>query len=109
MQEATAHIALPGVNLWGWGSYPEIECTAAEAEKGAALAAWCAERGIGAEDVIAFGDMPNDVSMLTWANRSFAMANAHAEALAAATDRAASCADDGVAQAIEMILDLRVA
>ncbi|MDA1360031.1 HAD family hydrolase [Glycomyces luteolus] len=104
MQEATAHIALPGVHLWGWGRYPEIECTAAGAEKGATLAAWCAERGIGAEDVIAFGDMPNDVSMLAWAGRSYAMEGAHADAAAAATGHAEPAAEDGVAKTIEALL-----
>ncbi|MDN3242683.1 HAD family hydrolase [Glycomyces tritici] len=108
MHEATRHIDLPGVSLWHWGSFPEIECTAAEATKGNALASWCADRGIGPEDVIAFGDMPNDVSMLAWAGRSFAMAGAHAEAVAAATDRAEPAAEDGVAKTIEAILDLRV-
>jgi hydroxymethylpyrimidine pyrophosphatase-like HAD family hydrolase len=105
MQEATRHIALPGVSLWGWGSYPEIECTAVEATKGTALAAWCAERGIAAEDVIAFGDMPNDVSMLAWAGRSYAMTGAHADAVAAATGRAEPAAEDGVAKTIEALLD----
>jgi hydroxymethylpyrimidine pyrophosphatase-like HAD family hydrolase len=105
MHEATRHIDLPGVSLWHWGSFPEIECTAAEATKGAALAAWCAGRGIAAADVIAFGDMPNDVSMLAWAGRSYAMAGAHAEAVAVATDRAEPAAEDGVAKAIEALLD----
>lgn len=101
-------VEMPGVQMWHWGSYPEIEYSAQDATKGRALAAWCAGRGIGPESVIAFGDMPTDVSMLAWAGRSFAMADANAEALAAATDRTAACADDGVAHAIETILDLRV-
>ena len=37
---------------------------------------------LGPEDVVVFGDMPNDLPMLTWAGRSFAVANAHAEVLA---------------------------
>ncbi|MEU5153665.1 HAD family hydrolase [Glycomyces sp. NPDC021274] len=108
MHEATRHIDMPGVRLWHWGNFPEIECTAAAATKGKALAAWCAGRGIGPEGVIAFGDMPNDVSMLAWAGRSFAMAGAHAEAIAAATDRADPAAEDGVAKTIEALLDLQV-
>ncbi|WP_158299895.1 HAD family hydrolase [Glycomyces paridis] len=104
MSERTRHIRAPGVSLWHWGSFPEIECTAAEANKGAALAAWCAERGIGPADAVAFGDMPNDVSMLAWAGRSFAMGRAHPEAVAAATDRAEDAAEDGVARAIETLL-----
>lgn len=106
MHERTRDIDLPGVRLWHWGSFPEIECTAREATKGAALAAWCAERGVASEEVIAFGDMPNDVSMLAWAGRSFAMAKAHPDAVAAATERAGASVEDGVAQAIEAILGL---
>ncbi|SDK79628.1 hypothetical protein SAMN05216298_1399 [Glycomyces sambucus] len=106
MYEATRHIDLPGVSLWHWGSFPEIECTAAGATKGAALAAWCAERGIGADEVIAFGDMPNDVSMLAWAGRSYAVAGAHPEAVAAATDRTGPAVEGGVAQIVEAVLGL---
>ncbi|GAA1687408.1 Cof-type HAD-IIB family hydrolase [Glycomyces endophyticus] len=106
MYEAARHIELPGVRLWHWGSFPEIECTAVEASKGAALAAWCAERGIDAADVVAFGDMPNDVPMLAWAGRSYAMADAHPDAVAAATDRTGSASDGGVAQIVEALLDL---
>ena len=39
---------------------------------------------ISAEDVVAFGDMPNDVPMLRWAGHGVAMGNAHPEAIAAA-------------------------
>jgi HAD superfamily hydrolase (TIGR01484 family) len=98
-------IDMPEVRMWHWGSYPEIEYSSRPATKGLALAEWCAARGIGPESVIAFGDMPTDVSMLAWAGRSFAVADANIEALSAATDRTASCADDGVAQAIEAILE----
>ena len=51
--------------------------------KASALAELCDEHGIGAADVVAFGDMPNDLPMLTWAGRSYAVANAHPEVLAA--------------------------
>ena len=37
--------------------------------------------GITAEDVVAFGDMPNDVPMLRWAGLGVAMGNAHPEAI----------------------------
>ena len=69
-----------------------------------ALAGWCAELGIDAGEVWAFGDMPNDLPMLTWAGRSFAVANAHDDVLAAATDRAPANDDDGVAQVLEGLL-----
>lgn len=72
--------------------------------KAGALAAWCATHGIGAEEVWAFGDMPNDLPMLAWAGTSYAVANAHPEVLTAATRVTASNDDDGVALALERLL-----
>lgn len=80
------------------------EVSAKGVTKAAALAGWCAELGIDAGEVWAFGDMPNDLPMLTWAGRSFAVANAHDDVLAAATDRAPANDDDGVAQVLEALL-----
>ena len=105
MVRAVADIEMPEVVMWHWGSFPMIDYNVAGMNKGAALAEWCAERDIGPESVIAFGDMPNDVSMLAWAGRSYAVAGAHPEAVAAATDRTGANSDDGVAQAIEAILE----
>ncbi|MCX2933495.1 HAD family hydrolase [Mycobacterium sp. CVI_P3] len=56
---------------------------------------------ITAEDVVAFGDMPNDVPMLRWAGHGVAMGNAHPEAVAAANEVTASNADDGLARVLE--------
>ena len=58
-------------------------------------------RGIAAEDVVAFGDMPNDVPMLGWAGLGVAMGNAHPEAVAAADEVTATNTDDGVARVLE--------
>jgi len=60
-----------------------------------------AERGISAEEVVAFGDMPNDLPMLTWAGLGVAVANAHPSVLAAADEVTASNDDDGVAQVLD--------
>ena len=57
--------------------------------------------GITAEDVVAFGDMPNDVPMLGWAGLGVAMGNAHPDAVAAADEVTASNTDDGVARVLE--------
>jgi Cof subfamily protein (haloacid dehalogenase superfamily) len=57
--------------------------------------------GITAADVVAFGDMPNDVSMLLWAGHGVAMGNAHPEAIAAANEVTAPNSDDGVARVLE--------
>jgi Cof subfamily protein (haloacid dehalogenase superfamily) len=104
MLAAARAVALPGVHLTHAGGEGLLEITAADASKATALAAWCAARGIGAAEVVAFGDMPNDVPMLRWAGRSFAVAGAHPEAAEAATERCGANDDDGVARAIEAIL-----
>ena len=57
--------------------------------------------GVNAEDVVAFGDMPNDVPMLRWAGHGVAMGNAHSEAVAAADEVTAGNDDDGVARVLE--------
>ena len=54
-----------------------LEISAPGVSKASALARVCAERGIGRDAVIAFGDMPNDLPMLEWAGYSVAVANAH--------------------------------
>jgi Cof subfamily protein (haloacid dehalogenase superfamily) len=57
--------------------------------------------GITAEDVVAFGDMPNDIPMLLWAGLGVAMGNAHPEAKAAADEVTAPNSDDGLARVLE--------
>ncbi len=86
----------------GAGGLAEI--SAVGVTKAAALREWCDELHITAGQVWAFGDMPNDLPMLTWAGRSFAVANAHPEVLAAATDRAPANDEDGVARTLEDLL-----
>lgn len=81
-----------------------LEISAAGVSKASGLTSLCAERGIEPGEVIAFGDMPNDVPMLTWAGRSYAVANAHPAARAAADRVIAGNDDDGVAQVLEALL-----
>jgi Cof subfamily protein (haloacid dehalogenase superfamily) len=57
--------------------------------------------GIAGADVVAFGDMPNDVPMLHWAGLGVAMGNAHPDVLAAADEVTASNSEDGVARVLE--------
>ncbi|MBX7431012.1 HAD family hydrolase [Mycobacterium sp. Y57] len=56
---------------------------------------------IGADGVVAFGDMPNDVPMLAWAGLGVAMGNAHPDALAAADEVTVTNGEDGVARVLE--------
>ncbi len=80
-----------------------LEISAAGVSKASTLARVCDERGIGPGEVIAFGDMPNDVPMLRWAGRSVAVANAHADVIAAAQMTTASNDEAGVAMVLEEI------
>jgi len=80
-----------------------LEMSAQGVTKASALAEMCAEKGITADEVVAFGDMPNDLPMLTWAGTSYGVANAHAEVLATVTGTTASNDDDGVAQVLERL------
>lgn len=57
--------------------------------------------GIGADEIVTFGDMPNDVPMLRWAGHGVAMGNAHPEAVEAADEVTARNSEDGLAQVLE--------
>ncbi|MHA7304342.1 HAD family hydrolase [Arthrobacter sp. TMN-49] len=69
--------------------------------KAVTLAQYAASVGIAAADVVAFGDMPNDIEMLGWAGAGYAMASGHPQALAATSLTAPRFEADGVAQVIE--------
>ncbi|MEU1617080.1 HAD family hydrolase [Streptomyces sp. NPDC005722] len=84
-----------------------LEVSAHGVTKAAALSALCATRGILAEEVVAFGDMPNDLPVLTWAGTAYAVANAHPSVLAAVPHRTASNEDDGVARVLEHLFGTR--
>ncbi|ATA27246.1 Cof family hydrolase [Mycobacterium lepraemurium] len=56
---------------------------------------------IAREEVVAFGDMPNDLPMLRWAGHGVAMGNAHPEVQAAADEITAANNDDGVGRVLE--------
>ena len=56
---------------------------------------------ISAENVVAFGDMPNDIPMLRWAGLGVAMGNAHPEAIEAADEVTSPNSDDGLARVLE--------
>jgi Cof subfamily protein (haloacid dehalogenase superfamily) len=80
---ALLELSLPGVN------------------KAVTLAEYAASLGVDARDVVAFGDMPNDIEMLRWAGNGYAMASGHPDAIRAAGQQAPHFDDDGVAQILE--------
>ncbi len=78
-----------------------IEAAAIGVSKATAVAELAARYGAGPESVLAFGDMPNDLPLMSWAGVSCAVANAHPEVLAAATHVIGSNDADGVAEYLE--------
>ncbi len=81
-----------------------IEIAAAGVSKATGLARLCEALGIEPAQVMAFGDMPNDLPMLRLAGRAVAVANAHPEVIGAAHEVTASNDEDGVALRIEALL-----
>ncbi|MBB6016195.1 Cof-type HAD-IIB family hydrolase [Deinococcus radiopugnans] len=98
-------LALGGYAVTHSGA-PFLEVLAEGVSKAWGLSRLCETLGIAREEVLAFGDAPNDAEMLAWAGRGVAMANAEPEALAAADEITLSNAEDGVAAVIEQLLYL---
>jgi hypothetical protein len=88
-------------------SFGLLEIAAQGVTKATGLAELAASHGIGPDEVLAVGDMPNDVPMLGWAGRSYAVANAHPSVLAVADEVVGSNDDDAVAVLIEQVLASR--
>jgi hydroxymethylpyrimidine pyrophosphatase-like HAD family hydrolase len=71
--------------------------------KASALQQLCDRVGLhrGGARAVAFGDMPNDLEMLRWADHGVAMGNAHHDLKAVADEVTTSNDDDGVAAVLE--------
>jgi hydroxymethylpyrimidine pyrophosphatase-like HAD family hydrolase len=98
--ELTGH-----VGAWGDITYSTnnglIEIAPPGISKAAGIDEVARPWGITDDDVVAFGDMPNDVPMLLRAGHGVAMGNAHPETVAAADEVTAPNTDDGVARVLE--------
>lgn len=86
---------------------PLAEIARTGLSKAEALAEHCRQRGIGAHEVLAFGDMPNDLRMLQWAGYGYALSSGDPAIVAAVERTAPGFDDDGVAQVIEQLLAVR--
>ena len=87
-----------------WAGLQLVEISAAGVTKAFALERLCRRLGIDASEVVAVGDMPNDLAMLQWAGTAVAVANATQEVLDAADEVTAANVEDGVARLLERIL-----
>ena len=83
------------------------EISALGVTKAAGLARVAEKHGIGPEDVVVFGDMPNDIAAFEWVRaaggRAVAMAHAHPDLMAVATDVTGTNDDDGVAAFLQSL------
>jgi Cof subfamily protein (haloacid dehalogenase superfamily) len=78
-----------------------VELSPPGVTKATGLAEVARRRGLDAADVVAFGDMPNDLEMLQWAGHGVAMGNGHPALLEVADEVTAANADDGLALVLE--------
>lgn len=93
---AVASFAGPGV----------VDVVPAPATKAVGVARSMVAAGCPPEEIVAFGDMPNDLPMLAWAGRSCAMANGHPTVLQAVDEVVPSNDADGVARTVGRLLGL---
>jgi Cof subfamily protein (haloacid dehalogenase superfamily) len=92
--------SLPGLTYYLWEDR-YLEITAADADKGSALALIAAALGYDRGETVAFGDGVNDVSMIAWAGRGVAVGFAHEDVLALADEHIREPEAYGVAEWIE--------
>jgi Cof subfamily protein (haloacid dehalogenase superfamily) len=85
-------------------SFGLLEISAAGVTKATGLAEVAVRHGLDHTDVLAIGDMPNDVPMLEWAGRSYAVGNAHPSVIEAADAVVGTNDEDAVAALIESLL-----
>lgn len=82
-----------------------VEISALGITKASGLAALASSLRVNQHEIAAIGDMPNDIPMLAWAGESYAVANAHPAAQAAAGEVLAETNDeDAVAKLIWSLL-----
>jgi Cof subfamily protein (haloacid dehalogenase superfamily) len=104
---ALAEEVVQGRLVVTWSSSTALlEISAPGVTKASTLALVASGLGVDAADVIAFGDMPNDLPMLTWAGTSYAMADAHPTVIEAAGHVAPGHDEDGVAQVLAGVFNL---
>ena len=80
--------------------YGLVELSAAGVSKASMLRRTCARLGIPARRVAAFGDMPNDVDMLSWVGMPRVVANAHPSLLALGFSVVPANSESGVGRTI---------
>lgn len=83
---------------------PLMEMARQGMHKGQVLADFAADRGIGAHEVLSFGDMLNDLEMLRWAGHGYAMASGSSRLIREIGRVCPAFEEDGAAQVIEKVV-----
>ena len=83
---------------------PFVELMPPGVDKAFGLGRLCEERQVSPQEVVAFGDMPNDDAMLKFAGWGVAVSNAHQSTREAADEVADSNLNDGVAKVLEKMI-----
>ncbi len=102
LESVTAATGDDGVVSYSGLSF--VELAASLVTKATALELLATDLGITRDEVAAFGDNHNDVAMLTWAGRSYAMVTASDDALAAADEMIGANDADAVADKIDELV-----
>jgi Cof subfamily protein (haloacid dehalogenase superfamily) len=105
--ERLVDLAAPGLDADTHATHsgsPYIELGPPGSSKATALAGLCESLGVAPAEVIAFGDMPNDLELLRWAGTGVAMGNAHPAVIAAADQFAPANHADGFAHHLKSLL-----
>lgn len=84
---------------------PLVEIAQRGLNKGRVLADFAAQHGVESYEVAAFGDMPNDLEMLTWAGHGYAMDSGLPQLKEQVGRTCPGFDEDGVAQTIEGLLE----
>jgi len=113
MQRALALLSSCGLPItvlrteYLWRDLSIVDVLNAGCSKGHALERWASYRGIRREQVMAVGDNYNDIEMLAFAGQPFIMGNASQELRERGWRLTRSNSENGVAAAIEVVLDGR--
>lgn len=102
---ARLRVQLEGAGLQVNSSFPfNLEITAPEAGKGAAIRYLAGRLGLSMEQVMAFGDYTNDLSMLSCVGWPVAVGNALEEVRRVCRIVAPACEDDGVGKTLQQYI-----
>jgi hydroxymethylpyrimidine pyrophosphatase-like HAD family hydrolase len=84
---------------------PLLEMAALGVDKAVTLAKYAESLGVDRADVVAFGDMPNDIGMLTWAGTGYVVGRGQPSVMAVADHVIGSVEEDSVAAAVMELLE----